>query len=146
MTVYAHIKTTRATNDYGSISFNSKNAIDVWLVTVSQSLSEKSRSEVQEILGIVNYGIWITFPYKNYFWVITNLPQEFSVQEFLSADLEDVYTKYELDTVLSQKAEISHAHAASDILDLDDVIQQNMDILSDDINSFLDDLIQELLK
>lgn len=145
MTVYAHIKTTRAIHDYSSISFGSKNSIDVWFVTVSQSLSDKTASEVREILGINTQGIWITVPYENKFWVVTNTTQEFNVQEFASADLENIYTMFEIDEALAQKADIEHTHTSNEILDLNNVIEENMAILSDDINAFLDAMIQELL-
>lgn len=146
MTVYAHIKTTRVNYGSDNVTFNNKDGIDVWLVTVPQSLSEKTSSEIKQILGITSHGIWITFPYKNCFWVITYLPNEFDVQEFKSADLEDIYTKHDIDVALAKKANASHTHSSNEITDLDETIEEHMDVMADDINNFFDTLTQALLE
>lgn len=144
MTVYAHIRTERTPHEYSSISFKGGET-DVWFVTISQSLSGKTSQEIIEILNIATYGIWITTPYQNKFWVITNAPEGFNVQELASADLNEVYTMFEIDEALDDKADIEHSHISEDILDLNEVIEEHMAILSSDINNFLDKLCLELL-
>lgn len=144
MTVYAHITTTRAMGNYGNISFNG-NLTDVWFVTISQSLSNKTSDEVKEILGIEEYGIWITTPFDNLFWIVNYNLDGLVVEEVASANLDNVYSMFEVDMALQEKADINHTHTTNDITDLQTILTRRMGEMSDDINIFLEKLTQALL-
>lgn len=144
MTVYAHINTLRAESDTGFYANFTEKSVDVWFVVVYQSLSNKTADEVRELLNIDKNGIWITTPFKNNFWVVTNNINGFDVQEFKSADLSDIYNKLEIDAMLSQKADIQHQHLPKDIEGLEIVISDNIDESMRDVNNFIDKLAQAL--
>lgn len=144
MTVYAHINTLRAENDTGFYANFTEKSVDVWFVVVYQSLSNKTADEVRELLNINQNGIWITTPFKNSFWVITNNINGFDVQEFKSADLNDIYNKLEIDERFAQKANIKHQHLPKDIEGLEVVISDNIDESMRDVNNFIDKLTQAL--
>ena len=146
MTVYAHIRTTRALHGYGAVPLNpTSEEMDVWFIAISESLSNKTAIEVKNILNIDSYGIWITIPFDNKFWIISNTIEGFNVQEFASANLDDVYTILEIDEALAEKADVEHTHSSEDILDLDFTIQNHINELTDDINLFLDKLTRALI-
>lgn len=144
MTVYAHISTLRAENDTGFYANFTEKSVDVWFVVVYQSLSNKTADEVRELLNINKNGIWITTPFKNNFWVVTNNINGLDVQEFKSADLSDIYNKLEIEEMLSQKADIQHQHLPQDIEGLEIVISDNIDESMRDVNNFIDKLAQAL--
>ncbi len=100
---------------------------------------------MKNILNIDSYGIWITIPFDNKFWIISNTIEGFNVQEFASANLDDVYTILEIDEALAEKADVEHTHSSEDILDLDFTIQNHINELTDDINLFLDKLTRALI-
>ena len=124
MTVYAHIRTTRALHGYGAVPLNPTGGeVDVWFITISESLSNKTAMEVKSILGIDAYGVWITIPLNTKFWIVRNTVEGFNVQEFASANLDDVYSILEVDEALENKADIEHTHSPNDIVDLELTIQ-----------------------
>lgn len=146
MTVYAHIRTTRALHGYGAVPLNpTSGEMDIWFITISESLSNKTIIEVKNILNIDSYGIWITTPLDNKFWIVSNTVEGFNVQEFASANLDDVYTILEIDEALAEKADIEHTHSSEDIIDLELTIQNRINEFSDDVNLFLDNLTRALI-
>ena len=146
MTVYAHIRTTRTLHGYGAVPLNpTSDEMDIWFITISESLSNKTIIEVKNILNINSYGIWITTPFDNKFWIVSNTVEGFNVQEFASANLDDVYTILEIDEALAEKADIEHTHSSEDIIDLELTIQNRINEFSDDVNLFLDNLTRALI-
>lgn len=145
MTVKAHIRTRRAFNEYGTALNPTQKEIDVWLITITESLTNKTVMEVKGIIGIQNEtGIWITTPLDNKFWIITNNSEGFNVQEFETAKLDDFYTIFEIDEALDGKADAKHKHMPEDIIDLVPVIESEVSVLTDNFNLFFEKLIREL--
>lgn len=146
MTVYAHILTTRVDRDYRAMSFDSmSNVVDVWFVIISQSLSNLTADEIKEVVGINNYGIWITTPVHNHFWMITYNSKEFKIQEFTTAEMDNVYTMFEVDEALEGKADINHIHTPQDVEGLELFVKQHNNQISDDMNLFIDELTQAFI-
>lgn len=147
MTVKAHIRTTKALHGYGAVDLNpTLDEIDVWFITISESLSNKTAIEVKNILNIQNeYGVWITIPFQNKFWIINNNIEGFNVQEFDTVDLDNIYTIFEVDEALATKADVEHTHSTNDILDLNPVINGYVGELSDKFDLFIDELTRGLI-
>lgn len=150
MTVKAYIMTTKVGSENGKVSLqfsNNKNEsmVDVWFVTISESLSDKTNDEIVEILDIRDYGVWITSPYENSFWVISFLDSGFSVEEIPTATMDKVYTKFEIDSVLANKADIAHTHVLEDLPDFEVRLNAGLNELADDVNTLMDNLAQAFI-
>lgn len=148
MTVKAFIMTTRALNDNGRVSLqfsnntNDGSMVDVWFVTISESLSNKTNDEISEILDIRDYGVWITSPYENKFWIVSYLSDGFNVEELSSATFNDVYDRLEIDSLLEEKADIDHIHSIDDISDLNEKINLATSELAEEVNFLMDNLAE----
>lgn len=150
MTVKAYIMTTRVGNENGKLSLQFSNnkqesMVDVWFVTISESLSGKTNDEIAELLDIRDYGVWITSPYENSFWVVSFLDSGFSVEEMQTATMDKVYTKFEIDEALSNKADIAHTHVLEDLPDFEAKLNLELNELADDVNLLMDNLAQAFI-
>ena len=150
MTVKAYIMTTRVGSENGKLSLQFSNnkqesMVDVWFVTISESLSGKTNDEIAELLDIRDYGVWITSPYENSFWVVSFLDSGFSVEELATTTLTNVYNKFEINEVLANKADIHHTHVLEDLPDFEAKLRLELDELADDVNLLIDNLAQAFI-
>lgn len=90
MTVKAYILTTRVIDGDGKFGLGfideTGEFIDVWYVAISESLTDKTESQIREMLDIRGYGVWITTPYKNKFWIVTDTREGFHVEDYDAVD------------------------------------------------------------